>query len=194
MKILIWFACFITLQYEHVECYAEQTNTDVVTPRIPLPTTPPSLRTEITQALPIVSTTETPRYQCNDSSEVGIERCLLCTRDGSYDVSNETRKNVKLSCYKHGYYHLFYYASSPVSILPPSNEGNGCYVDVCYEDGLLEDRLYISHDGEISSKYNKWELTKNSHTRNIRNIFRYKIRRTAVSGKSTNSYVTGNYH
>ena len=159
----MWFAFFIALLGQYVDCGVKRNN-----------------NRQLTSSL----------NQCSDPDQLNATRCFLCTRDEDVLKLNSTtinKEDIQRSCYRDGYYHLFHYGSSPVSILTPSSQTKWCYVEVNYK-GQCNDRLYVGHNGDTCSETNKWSISSNwkKHgSQNIRNIYRYKIRPTNNSGKES---------
>ena len=61
-----------------------------------------------------------------------------------------------------------------LTIIPPLE--NGCYINIYYEDTILEDKIYLSSAKQTKSEFGHWTMAQpdkgGNHARDVYNIIR----------------------
>ena len=128
-------------------------------------------------------------YYNDDSAKM----CQLCTKEmaeGKEWKSRKMKKEVK-KCYSGGDYHEFHNNNWAVSILPPNNKYEMCYIDIFppkdpfnTDPVKQEERLYITGDcekgkTECLSVHHRFKISKQLGVHK----YSYQITRQNQSGK-----------
>ena len=104
------------------------------------------------------------------SSKDGLDRCMLCKRDNP---------SLFTSCFEEGYGYTFFVCKyghfdcdnsagnkslesleSYITIMPLSNDSNGCYFEIYYKHNTYGNTLRIDSNGKPENSSKEWILRK----------------------------------